>query len=166
MYWRSSDRKVGVYPGPAATLVATAAVLALFGTICFACRRPEYRQTIDTISELGERGAGDSRLVSFGLFLPVGLLVWLALWLVHRQNPGVDVSLSLLALSCLGTGYVVAAFFPCDPGSPLYGSWRQQVHNLPALFSTREPALGSWPSPAIWPGETNRCALFSSDWPV
>ncbi|MBD9358367.1 hypothetical protein [Methylomonas albis] len=30
--------------------------------------------------------------------------------------------------------YVFGAVFPCDPGSPLIGSWRQQIHNLFGTF--------------------------------
>ena len=91
----------------------------------FSRRRAGYSQVTHTISELGERGAPDERLVAFGLFLPVGLLAsWIAL-LVARTSP----ALAALA-GCLAVGYVVAAFFPCDPGSPLTGSFRQGAHNL------------------------------------
>ncbi len=39
-----------------------------------------------------------------------------------------------MALSCLGTSYVVSAFAPCDPGAPLFGSWRTLVHNFAGLI--------------------------------
>lgn len=32
--------------------------------------------------------------------------------------------------ACLGIGYLVAAIFPCDVGSPSTGGGRQQIHNL------------------------------------
>ena len=108
-------------------LVFIAALLILIETLGFASLQPGYSHVANTISKLGETGAPHARLVAFGFFLPVGVLVWLALWLVHRQTP--DVSLMLLALSCLGTGYALAAFFPCDPGAPSFGSWRTLVHN-------------------------------------
>jgi hypothetical protein len=111
-------------------VMAVAAFLALFETLYFGSQRPGYSHIKCTISELGEEGAPDARAVAFGFFLPVGILVWLSLWLVHRETRGGEVSLLLLALSCLGTGYVVAAFFPCDPGAPLFGSWSEQVHNV------------------------------------
>ena len=31
---------------------------------------------------------------------------------------------------CISVGYTVAAFFPCDPGSPVSGTFRQGVHNI------------------------------------
>lgn len=36
---------------------------------------------------------------------------------------------------CLATGYTLSAIFSCDPGSPLNGSWQQQLHIWAALFS-------------------------------
>ncbi len=72
-----------------------------------------------------------ANLVSLGLFLPTGVLVWLAIVLAYpfyaRDR---STSLGLYAFASLGLGYVMAAFFPCDPGSPLMGSWQQQVHNV------------------------------------
>src|SRR3954465_12420531 len=105
-------------------LVAGAAAMVLLGPLYFASLGPDYSHFSKTISELGETGAPQAHLVAFGFFLPVGLLVWFALWLTHRDNSGHDISLVLLALSGLGAGYVLSAFFRCDPGGPLFGSWR------------------------------------------
>ena len=113
-----------------ATLAVTAALMVLIETPFFASLRPGYSHVANTISELGETGAARARQVAWAFFLPVGLLVWLALWLVHREVPGQKASFILAAMSCLGTGYVMAAVFPCDPGAPLWGSWRTQVHNV------------------------------------
>jgi hypothetical membrane protein len=124
------------------TLIAAAAAMVLLGTLYFASLRPGYSHISNTISELGETGALRARLVGFGFFLPVGLLVWLALWLTHRHRPSEDRSLVLLAMSGLGTGYVVSAFFPCDPGGPLFGSWRTLVHNTAGLIDYAGTALG------------------------
>jgi hypothetical membrane protein len=110
-------------------LMATAAILVLAETFCFALQRPNYSHITNTISELGETGAPHSRLVAFGFFLPVGLLVWLSLWLVCREASDRYAAFALVAIACLGAGYVVAAFFPCDPGAPLFGTWRTQIHN-------------------------------------
>jgi len=129
-------------PRLAPAFVALAGLMVLVGTVYFASVRSEYRHTGNTISELGERGAARARLVSFGLFLPVGLLVWLALWLAHRGGPERTNSVLLLAMSCLGTGYVVSAFFPCDPGAPLFGSWRTQVHNAAGFLDYGGTGIG------------------------
>jgi hypothetical membrane protein len=123
-------------------LVTVAAVMVLLGTLCFSSLRPGYSHISNTISELGETGTPRAHLVAFGLFLPVGLLVWLALWLLHRETAGKDVSRVLFALSCLGAGYVVSTFFPCDPGAPLFGSWRTLVHNAAGLIDYGGTAIG------------------------
>src|SRR5438105_3172591 len=124
------------------SLIAAAAAMVLLGTLYFASLRPTYSQLSNTISELGETGTPQARLVAFGFFLPVGLLVWLALWVTHRHVPSWDTSLVLFALSGLGAGYVLSAFFPCDPGGPLFGSWRTLVHNAAALIDYGGTTLG------------------------
>ena len=95
------------------------------GVAWFGARKPGYRHGIHTISELGEVGAPDQHLVAWGLFLPAGLAL-LPLALLWRETAPAVAGLA----ACLATGYLVAAAFPCDPGSPVGGSWRQGVHNL------------------------------------
>jgi hypothetical protein len=88
-------------------------------------RRLLYSHTRDTISELGEFGAPDQRMVAVGVFLPVGLGLLFSAALLR----GINWPAALLAL-CVAIGYLTAAAFPCDPGSPLSGSFRQGIHNL------------------------------------
>lgn len=88
-------------------------------------RKPGYDPFRHTISELGESGSPEERRVAFGVFLPVGLLVLLASLLLRSVEPRA----SLLA-GCIAAGYLVAAIFPCDPGSPPLGSPRQALHNI------------------------------------
>jgi hypothetical protein len=123
-------------------LILLAAAMVVLGTLYFASLRPGYSHISNTISELGETGAPRARLVAYGFFLPVGLMVWLALWLLRRGRADKESSAVLLTLSCLGTGYVVAAFAPCDPGGPLFGSWRTLVHNLAGLIDYGGTAVG------------------------
>ncbi len=103
------------------------AILSTFflvaGIVYFGRRKPGYSQFQHTISELGEIGSADARLVGYGLFLSVGLLL-IGLAALSNGQP-----LRGLA-ACVGIGYIVAAFFPCDVGSPSSGSGRQQIHNL------------------------------------
>ncbi len=124
------------------SLISAAGAMVLLETLCFASLRPAYSHLSNTISELGETGAPQAHLVAFGFFLPVGLMVWLALWLTHRHMPGQDASIVLLSLSGLGTGYVLGAFFPCDPGAPLFGSYRTLVHNAAGLVDYGGMAVG------------------------
>ena len=125
-----------------ATLVLVAAAIVLFDTLYFASLRPSYSHSSNTISELGEAGAANAREVAFGFFLPVGLLVWLALWLVRRGASDRYASFALVALSCLGTGYAMSAFFPCDPGAPFFGSWRTQIHNVVGFTDYEGTGIG------------------------
>ncbi|NJN19250.1 MAG: DUF998 domain-containing protein [Oscillochloris sp.] len=111
--------------------VVIIALYLLAGVIWFARRRPEYRHIHHTISELGEAGAPDARLVSYGLFAPVGAGLLLLGGLSHPAEVGDSLRGAFGALAiAVGIGYLGAALFPCDPGSPLTGSKRQQIHNL------------------------------------
>lgn len=126
----------------ARALVLVAAAMVLFGTLYFASLRPNYSHVTNTISELGETGALHAHLVAFGFFLPVGLLVWLALWLVRREASDQYASFALIAMSSLGLGYAMAAFFPCDPGGPYFGSWRTQIHNVLGFIDYAGTGIG------------------------
>lgn len=123
---------------PFALALTTSAYL-LSAIIGFAARRPDYNHSKNTISELGEAGATSARLVSFGVFLPVGLALLLVAVLARRVEPDG----ALLAL-CIAVGYAVAAIFPCDAGSPVSGSPRQTVHNLGGGVEYVGGALALW----------------------
>lgn len=103
----------------ASTLFLTLAILVL------AYQRPSYSHRRHTISELGEVGAPLSHWVSWGIFLPVSLCLAYIAFAVKLVVPTV----SVLA-TCMAVGYLAAAVFPCDPGSPLSGTLRQGLHNL------------------------------------
>lgn len=90
----------------------------------FGFYRPGYRALRHTISELAEDGAPRARWVSFAVFLPVGLVAWAIGFASYAKG---DTLAAAFALS-LGTGYVTAALFPCDPGAPLRGSLKNTVH--------------------------------------
>lgn len=132
----------GNVPVIASGAIVGAALMVLFETLYFASLRPSYSHMSNTISELGETGALRANLVGFGFFLPVGLLVWLALWMVSRNAMEGGASVALIALSSIGFGYVVAAFFPCDAGGPLFGTWRTQVHNVAGFIDYEGSGIG------------------------
>ena len=106
-------------------LTATAAAYLFSALFVLAPYKMGYSHIKHTISEIGEAGARHQHFVAFGLFLPVGLLLLVVAYLARSVNPAV----AALAL-CIAVGYVGAAIFPCDPGSPLSGSARQAIHNL------------------------------------
>ena len=102
----------------------------LFGSLwALAPRKVGYRHIQHTISEIGEVGSPHQRFVAFGLFLPIGLLLVAVGILVHAASPPT----AALAF-CIAIGYIIAAAFPCDPGSPFSGSTRQAIHNLGGAF--------------------------------
>ncbi len=106
-------------------IAAATSVYLLLGVIALARRKPGYSHLVHTISELGETGSRDQRLVAWGLFFPVAAaLAGLAFlsWPLAEE-------LAWLA-GCVAVGYGVAVVFPCDQGSPVTGSWRQGLHNL------------------------------------
>lgn len=112
-----------------ATILSVLVTLLLFsGIFYFGSKKKHYNQVKHTISELGENGSPVANRVNFGLFLPAGLL--LLLIAMNAGNNGFLPGYSI----CIATGYLVAAFFPCDPGSPQTGSSRQHLHNLGGLI--------------------------------
>ncbi len=110
---------------PALVLSIVTSLFLALGIARFGARKPGYSHVRDTISELGEMGDPNARPVAFGLFLPVGLALVVVALLV-RGTASATGSLAL----CIAIGYIVAAFAPCDPGSPARGSVRQSAHNV------------------------------------
>jgi hypothetical protein len=106
-------------------LTAIAAAYLFASLLILAPKKPGYSHFKNTISEIGEVGAPNQRFVAYGVFLPVGLLLLLVAYLVQS----VSTPSAVLAL-CIAIGYLVAAAFPCDAGSPLSGTARQGMHNL------------------------------------
>ena len=88
-------------------------------------RKPGYSHWRHTISELGETGAVDQKRVAWGLFMPIGVVFLLEALMLRGSVPAGSV-----VCLCIAVGYLVAAAFPCDAGSPVSGSARQAVHNL------------------------------------
>ena len=109
----------------ASAIVAIAATYLFVSLFALAPRKDGYSHVKHTISEIGESGAPDQRFVAFGLFLPIGVLLLFVALLVRAASP----ASASLALS-IAVGYIGAAVFPCDPGSPMVGTTRQALHSL------------------------------------
>lgn len=109
----------------ATVVTAITAMYLAASLVALAPRKAGYSHIKHTISELGEIGAPDQRRVAFAVFLPIGLALLLVAYLVRPASPAAGA----LAL-CIAIGYLGAAAFPCDPGSPLSGTPRQGLHNL------------------------------------
>lgn len=126
-----SELEIKMYRIRVAELTTGIALYLALAIAGFALRRPEYSHLRNTISELGEYGARDSLLAGWGVFFPVGLaLAALAglFWKVRVRFRAARPAAALAA--CVAVGYLVAVFFPCDPGSPFSGSGRQAIHNI------------------------------------
>lgn len=108
-------------PGWESTLVAVTCVYLLGSILYFALLRPTYSHMRHTISELGETGSPNARIVSWCVFLPVGLACLVLGAMVEGAG--------MIGLS-IGIGYVGGALFPCDADAPLLGSWKTSLHNL------------------------------------
>ena len=104
----------------------TTACLAVLVPIFFARRKHNYSHIKHTISELGEYGSPDQYRVAYFGFVPIAVFLWSFLFVVTPAIPSRGVAL----FSLVGLGYFVGALCPCDPGAPLVGSWRNQIHNL------------------------------------
>lgn len=124
---------------PSAIFVMLAALALALGIWHLGRQHPGYSHIRHTISELGETGAANARRVAYGVFLPFGLAMLAVYGLSRASHP----SAADLA-ACLAVGYVGAALFPCDPGSPLTGSWRQSLHNLAGAVQYVGGAVVIW----------------------
>ncbi|SEU29505.1 Protein of unknown function [Stigmatella erecta] len=109
--------------GPLAVLLLT-----VLGGAAF----PDYSHLSQFISELGAREAPHGELISYGGFLPAGILICAFSFLAARVLPRSGMTwLGLVGIAWYAVGYVVSAFFRCDPGCrPAEPSFSQQVHNL------------------------------------
>ena len=107
-----------------ATLVAVVPVLVL------SRHRPGYSHLRQTISELGESGARDERSAAIFAFAPAGFTIWLFVAALAFAVPQLAQGPGAWLFASLGAGYVGAAIFPCDPGAPMWGTWRNNLHNL------------------------------------
>jgi Protein of unknown function (DUF998) len=121
-----------------------AVALALATPVLGASARPGYDHCAQYISELGERGAPHAAWVNLGGFLPIGALTVLFAGLAAVAADRWRARVGLLSFSGVGLAYVVAAFFPCDPGCPSPGSATQQIHSSGALGEYLGGGIGLW----------------------
>ena len=125
-------------------LSLTASVYLSIAIVVAASRRSAYSHVRNTISELAEYGSEYTTEVSFAVFLPVAISLGIVAFLVGSTNPPI----AALALS-IAIGYGLSAIFPCDPGAPMIGSWRQAIHNIGGAIEYLGGALS-----LMWISET------------
>ena len=125
---------------------------------------PGYSQAAQFISEFGARGAPYADQVNWFGFLPAGILVcaFAALaWLTLPRSAGT--TFGLVGIALFGFGYVIAVFYPCDPGCrPAQASVSQTIHNVLGLagYVTAAPCLVllGWQA-RTWPQGANLARL-------
>lgn len=112
------------------SLITTTTLLATFwllvGVLFFQHLTPGYRTSRETISELATPLSPHQWPVRLLVFVPVGLLCLFpaVVYITEHRFAAAGLGLSL------ATGYLGAALFPADPGSPLKGSRSNRYHNL------------------------------------
>ncbi len=117
----------------AARLLATAsAALAAAVPLLGGILVPGHSHVANFISELGAVGTQWGAAISFGGFLPIGMLTLAFLTVAAPLlglKPGGTIGYWLL--SSVGLAYIGAAFAPCDLGCPSPpSSARQLLHNV------------------------------------
>jgi Protein of unknown function (DUF998) len=133
--------------------LASVVLFTIFGALGF----PGYSHTAQFMSELGARGAPQEMLIRFAGFLPAGVFMILSVIGASMSLPrSALTTIGLVGLAMYAMGYIVAVFFPCDPGCRLaQPSASQEIHNFFGLIGyVLAPlslvALGF--SARTWPG--------------
>lgn len=123
-------------------LSGTAIVVAF--TIIGGLNFPDYNHLTQSISELGARNAPNEYLVRYAGFLPSGILLCLfSLFALLSLPKSRMTTIGLLGLCYFAVGYIIAAFFPCDPGCrPAQPSLSQLIHNFVGGMGYIAGALG------------------------
>lgn len=115
-------------------LAAAAAALVVAVPVWAGAFTPGYSHQTNYISELGALGMPLGTRVSFGGFLPIGILTIAFLTVAAPLIPRVGVArVGYWLLLGVGGSYIGAALARCDPGCPATGSSRQALHNLLGL---------------------------------
>jgi hypothetical protein len=95
------------------------------GVVFYGKKRKTYNHFRYSISELGELGSEYEKHVSYFIFLPVGLGCLIVSFARYDSNyPAAFLS------GAIGFSYFLSAFFPCDPETPLLGTWKNTMHNI------------------------------------
>ncbi len=132
-------------------------LFAVLMPMYFARRIVDYSAICNTLSELGSIDSPYKNAVANVYFLPLALVniafLLFAYLLFADQLNNLH---PLILMSFVSVGYLVAAIFPSDQGSPMKGSVRNQIHNLGGFFEYIGSGLGLillGLSPYLWGGE-------------
>ncbi len=116
---------------------------ALAMPVYYARKTAGYSARFNTLSELGEIGSPHQKSVSRFYFLPLSLaIITFVLFSQSAISFLTQETLVWALLGLVGVGYLIAALFPCDSGSPIGGSVSNQIHNVAGLFEYLGSGVG------------------------
>ena len=124
-------------------LGAMTSIFAFTMPVYYARKTAGYSARFNTLSELGETGSPHQKSVSRFYFLPLSIAI--IIFVLFGQSAISFLSQETLVwalLGLVGVGYLIAALFPCDRGSPIGGSVSNQIHNVAGLFEYLGSGLG------------------------
>lgn len=94
-----------------------------------------YSHKSQFLSELGATGAPYQLLNNYGSLLPIAIAVFVLVLGLYQKFPRtLLITVGVTLLFAVGISYLSGFFFPCDPGCPVTGSLKQNLHNLFGLF--------------------------------
>jgi len=130
--------------GPAKATAAAGIAVVVLGTLLAGMRFPGYSHARQYISELGARGAPDGVWVTWGMFLPAGLLLTAFAWQASRRLPcSVGARMGLAGVALYAFGYLASVPFRCAAGCRAdVADLQQALHNLVGGISYLCGAMG------------------------
>lgn len=113
-------------------LAVTGSVWVFLFTVIGGAMFEGYSHVSQFISELGARDAPNEYLIRFGGFLPTAVFLSVFAILAHSVLPrSRKCTFGFVGIFVFSFTYLVAVFFPCDPGCrPIHPSTSQTLHNL------------------------------------
>ena len=110
-------------------------LFAVMMPVYFARKTVGYSARLHTLSELGAIDSPNQKAVSWCYFFPLSIAVLLFVMIGQSSIGWLSQSQWIWGmLGMVAVGYFVAALFPCDVGSPIGGSVRNQIHNVSGLL--------------------------------
>jgi len=108
-------------------LIVTGIVLPqIIGSI-----QTDYSHKSQFLSELGATDAPYQLLNNYGSLLPIGIAAFVLVFGLYNKFPRTRlVTVGITLLFAVGISYLSGFFFACDPGCPVTGSLKQNLHNL------------------------------------
>jgi len=128
-------------------LIATGIVLPqIIGSI-----QTDYSHKSQFLSELGATDAPYQLLNNYGSLLPIGIAAFVLVFGLYNKFPRTRlVTVGITLLFAVGISYLSGFFFACDPGCPVTGSLKQNLHiHFEQCFDPRNNGLRPYRIPTM-----------------